>query len=205
MFDENFWNERYRSQPAVWSGRPNPQLVAEAVGLPPGQALDAGCGEGADAVHLAALGWLVTAVDFAETALRRGAAADSTGRVSWVRADLLTYTPPAASFDLVSAQYLHLPTEQRTAVFARLATAVAPGGTLLVVGHDFSDLATTVGRPNHPELYFTAAEVAETLDRDAWKSIRTEQRPRQVTDGEGRAVTIHDTVLVARRTSHVAT
>lgn len=33
-FEEPAWEERYNSKPAVWSGRPNPQLVTEAAGLP---------------------------------------------------------------------------------------------------------------------------------------------------------------------------
>ena len=50
VFGRDFWDERYRSAPRVWSGDPNPQLVAEIAGRPPGRALDAGCGEGADAI-----------------------------------------------------------------------------------------------------------------------------------------------------------
>ncbi len=48
-----FWDERYRSRDAVWSGEPNEQLIAEVTGLPAGDALDVGCGEGADAIWLA--------------------------------------------------------------------------------------------------------------------------------------------------------
>lgn len=77
VFDENFWDERYGSGGAVWSGRPNPQLVAEAPwlasadALVPRTALDVGCGEGADSVWLARRGWQVTAVDFSRVALHR--------------------------------------------------------------------------------------------------------------------------------------
>ena len=60
---EEFWNERYRSAAAVWSGNPNPHLVTDAAGLAPGTALDVGAGEGADAIWLAERGWRVTAVD----------------------------------------------------------------------------------------------------------------------------------------------
>lgn len=47
LFSEEFWDQQYRSSSNVWSGHPNRQLTAEAAGLPPGEALDAGCGEGA--------------------------------------------------------------------------------------------------------------------------------------------------------------
>ena len=36
MFGADFWDERYRSAERVWSGNPNPQLVAEVTGQPPG-------------------------------------------------------------------------------------------------------------------------------------------------------------------------
>jgi SAM-dependent methyltransferase len=205
MFDQQFWEERYRSSAAVWSGRPNPHLVAEVADLAPGAALDAGSGEGADALWLASRGWRVTAVDFSATALQRGAAhAEALGngladRIDWVRADLTAWEPPEASFDLVAAHYMHLPAAPRRALFARLSTAVALGGTLLVVGHHPSDMQTTMPRPDMPELFFTAEEVAGSLDPDRWQVVAADARPRSATDPDGRAVTIHDTVLRARR------
>jgi SAM-dependent methyltransferase len=204
FFDESYWEKRYRDATAVWSGQPNQQLVAEAAGLRTGTALDAGSGEGGDALWLAGQGWRVTAVDFAATALERGAqaaaAAGLADRIEWVRADLRTWTPPAAGYDLVSAQFFHLPPPERDAVFATLAGAVAPGGTLLLVGHDVSDLAAGVHRPHHPELFFAAADVATTLDPAAWEVVSTDARPRPVLDHEaGGAAHVTDTVLVARR------
>ena len=37
IFGADFWDERYRSAQRVWSGNPNPQLVAEVAGRPPGR------------------------------------------------------------------------------------------------------------------------------------------------------------------------
>ncbi len=205
MFGEQSWEERYRAHTGVWSGRPNLQLVAEASGLTAGAALDAGSGEGADAHWLAVRGWQVTAVDFATTALQRGAAqaealgAGVAGRIRWVHADLTTWAPGEEHFDLVSAQYLHLPAAARQPLFARLATAVAPGGTLLIVGHHPSDLQTTMPRPPTPELFYTADEVAGTLDPARWDILVTGARPRPATDPAGQEITIHDAVLRARK------
>ena len=205
MYDEQSFEERYRSTDALWSGRPNTQLVREAADLPPGSALDVGCGEGADAIWLAGRGWQVTAVDFARTALERGRAhAETLGddiarRIRWVHADV-TAELPGDRFDLVSAQFMHLPPEPRRALFARLAEAVAPGGTLLVVGHDFSDVAAGAHRPPEPERFFTAAEVAESLD-DAWEMLVAEARPRPAHVHEGENITVHDAVLRARKRS----
>jgi SAM-dependent methyltransferase len=139
MTDRETYDELYRSAPALWSGRPNRQLVVEAGELPPGRALDAGSGEGGDALWLAERGWQVTAVDFSAIAIERAAAAaEARGlgdRVDWVHADLGEWTPPAGQFDLVTAHYLHATWADRPAMFRGLAAAVAPGGILLVVGH----------------------------------------------------------------------
>ena len=60
IFSQQFWDERYAAHDRVWSGRPNPRLVEHATELPPGLALDVGCGEGADVVWLAEHGWRAT-------------------------------------------------------------------------------------------------------------------------------------------------
>jgi SAM-dependent methyltransferase len=102
-YTEEFWDERYRSAERLWSGQPNPQLVTQVSDLPPGEALEAGCGEGADAIWLAARGWTVTGVDVSGVALERAAdhAADHAAalgpelvsRLTWQRRDLLEWTP----------------------------------------------------------------------------------------------------------------
>jgi SAM-dependent methyltransferase len=205
MFDEAAWDERYRSADKVWSGLPNGQLVAEAAELAPGTALDVGCGEGADAIWMAEHGWRVTAVDFSTAALERAAGhaasagADPAEHIDWVHRDLRVWTPPETAFDLVSAQYMHLPPEDRRPLFARLAAALAPGGTLLIVGHDVSDIEAGAHRPDMPEMFFTAEEVAGSLDADSWDVVTTETRPRPGHAHEGRHITVHDAVMVARR------
>ncbi len=80
-------------------------LTAEA--LPPGRAIDLGCGTGSNAVFLAQNGFDVTGVDFSKVALRkaqdRSVAADVAERTHWIRADL-TKVPPErfhGSFDLL--------------------------------------------------------------------------------------------------------
>ena len=205
MFSQAFWDERYSSRTAVWSGNPNPHLVSQASKLGAGTALDVGSGEGADAIWLAERGWQVTALDVSTVALARGASraaemgSDVSRRIDWRHEDILTWTPDPASYDLVSVQFLQLPAGPREEVFARLAAAVAPGGTLLIVGHHPSDLQTTVPRPPMPELFFTASEIAASLDRRDWEIVVDAARGRSTTDREGQSVIIHDAVLQARR------
>jgi SAM-dependent methyltransferase len=201
-FDRDYWDERYSSAHALWSGNPNPHLVAEAAGLSPGAALDAGAGEGADAIWLARRGWRVTAVDISGVALERAAkhaveAGDEVaGRIEWLRADMIEWQPREGAYDLVTAHYIHLPTDSRRRVYASLAGAVADGGTLLIVGHHPSDMQTSVPRPQQPELFFTGDDLAAELG-DGWEIMSNVTAPREATDPEGRQVTIHDTVFRA--------
>ncbi len=203
-FDEDFWNERYRSSQRVWSGNPNPQLVAEAAGLAHGRALDVGCGEGADALWLAQRGWEVVATDISSVALERAAqharAIDAApmARIEWRHVDLLATAPEQDSFDLVSAQFMQLSPGPRARLFATLADSVRAGGTLLVVAHDLSDLATGVPRPQTPDRFYTGDDIVHVLD-DSWTVVVNESRPRSVTKPDGVTTTIHDAVVVATR------
>ena len=200
--DANFWDERYRSADAIWSGEANPQLVAEMSGFVPGTALDVGCGEGADALWLAERGWRVTAIDISGVALERARSAashaGSTGRIDWRQGDVATWAPER-SYDLVSVQFMQLAAPLRDAVFRRLAAAVAIDGTLLIVGHHPSDLETAVRRPRMPGVLYTAEEIAGLLDPQAWETLVQAARPRGTTDANGAPAIVHDAVLRLRR------
>jgi SAM-dependent methyltransferase len=202
VFDQEWWEERYRSAPSLWSGHANAVLVAEVSDLPPGTALDAGCGEGGDALWLAERGWRVDAVDLSTVALGRAAAeAERRGladRIRWAQADLADWIP-AGCYDLVTASFLHPPSATRRQLYTRLAAAVVPGGTLLLAQHDPSDVGV-VPRPDLPDLYATADDLAADLDPQQWDVVAAEARPRAAHHPEhGAAVTVHDAVLVARR------
>jgi SAM-dependent methyltransferase len=206
VFGADFWDERYRSSGRVWSGNPNPQLVAEVTGWPPGLALDVGCGEGADAIWLAQAGWAVVGADISGVALERAAqhAADTdpaaAARIEWLKTDLLGQPPEPDSFELVSAQFIQMPPDRRVPLFAALAAAVRENGLLLIVGHHPSDLEAGVPRPPMPEVFYTPEEIAAPLD-GSWTVRTCAARPRPATTPDGTEVTVHDTVLAAVRGS----
>lgn len=195
--DAQFWDDRYRSRDQVFSGAPNGVLVTEVTDLPPGQALDVGCGEGADARWLARHGWQVTAVDISPTALQRAAGADTEGRVAWTRTDLTTTPPPARAFDLVSAQYFPLPYQPDHTALRGLLDAVAPGGTLLFASHDPADLSPRPEDGFDPGDYYQPDDIAKLLDHN-WTVQVNETRPRTAPTPAGTHHT-HDTVLRAQR------
>lgn len=163
------WDERHRAGDFEGIG-PNPTLAAAAseltptIGLAPGRALELAAGSGTNAVWLASKGWQTTAVDWSAVGLANGQAkADAAGvSVDWQERNLVEWAPSVRSFDLVVIVYLHLPAEERRPVYAAAAAAVAPGGRLLIVGHDRLNATEGLGGPD-PERLFTAAELAAEL------------------------------------------
>lgn len=204
-FDRKYWEQRWRQggeRPATMAeSPPNPHLAREVSELVPGTALDAGCGAGAEAIWLASRGWRVTAADISAEALARAAERATTRgvsqRIRWVEADLSVWHPDG-QFDLVTTHYAH-PSMPQLEFYDRVAGWVAPGGTLLIVGHHPSDLRTSAHRMHFPDMMYTAEEVAAGLDPDVWTVLVAESRPRTVVDPEGHEIRISDAVLVARR------
>ena len=202
FFESSAWDERYAATDRIWSGRVNPVLATEAASLEPGRALDVGSGEGADAVWLAARGWEVVGLEFSAVARERAAlhAAEAgvADRTSWRDADVRTWQPGDEQWDLVTSHYFHQPDQLLPDVVRRLADAVAPGGTLLVVGHHPADLATGV-RHGAAGWLLTAAELVPALDQQVFEVEVVEARRRTGSRPEGGTVDLTDAVLRARR------
>ena len=170
--DRNSYDELYRSTPAVWSGRPNRQLVVEAGDLPPGTALDAGCGEGG-----ARPGWRLgagtsrgsTSPPSSRTALPlQPAPADSIGSVGCGP----TCTPGRRTGASTWSRTTTCTCAGPDGVLGRLATAVAPGGTLLVVGHLMSGDDDHSQHEHCADMLYTADDVAAVLDPAQWRGRR---------------------------------
>jgi SAM-dependent methyltransferase len=181
------------------SGKPNGALPAEVAGLAPGRALDVGCGSGADAIWLAVQGWQVTAVDISQAALNRAAIAahDAAVAVNWVCADISTNPPAVGEYDLVSVQYPALRHSPDDAVIHSLLDAVAPGGTILVVGHGPESHEYARSQGLDPTEYIEPADVAAHLD-ESWSIEVNETRPRATMPGPASPFS-HDIVLRASR------
>ena len=186
-----FWDQQYR---APRPPRVNPLLAEIAGGLPPGTALDLGCGAGGDALWLADRGWRVTAVDISANAVRRLAGTPVTA----LRMDLADEFP-GGTFDLVSAQYFHTPFElSRSTVLRTAAHALRPGGRLVVVDHGSTAPWSWNQDPDahHPTPAEVFAELA--LEPDRWQVERADMPRRQATGPGGQTASVVDNVLVVR-------
>jgi 2-polyprenyl-3-methyl-5-hydroxy-6-metoxy-1,4-benzoquinol methylase len=201
-FTQDYWDNRYLTADRLWSGRPNVQLVAQAADLQPGDALDVGCGEGADAIWLAGQGWHVSAVDVSAVALDRAArhaaaqGGELAARITWQQADLLSWDPGTAQFDLVSAQFMYLPHPAFEEMCARLAAAVRPGGTMLMVGHHPDEVRARGAAV--ADMAWSAEQLAAALD-GSFEIVVAAAIERPATDADGQPIAMRDTVLRARR------
>lgn len=208
--DAKDWDERYAARELVWSAGPNQFVEPECVDLRPGHAVDLAAGEGRNAIWLAEQGWSVTAVDFAEQALvtaraRAAAVGEELGTeldITWVRSDLFTYEIPAGAYDLVLATYVHVVDYERRELLRSWVRALAPGGTLLVVGHDTTNLTEGHGGPQDVDVLFTAADLEadlqDHLGGGALVVERTGRVAREVETPEG-TVVAWDALFHARR------
>jgi SAM-dependent methyltransferase len=199
MTDEKAWDARYQESTRIWSGNPNVVLVAEVADLPPGRALDLGCGEGADAVWLAKRGWQVTAADISTVALARAAqhAEEAGVTIDWQHHNL-EKTFPEGEFDLVSVQFLHNWEEfSREQILKKAADAVAPGGILLIEGHmDHGPFQ----HDGHHVRFPTPDEVIKALDLGTgWQILKSEIHPREQTGPDGNPAIRTDSTVKLRR------
>jgi SAM-dependent methyltransferase len=203
--DSTAWNQRYADSELVWSAAPNIWVEQLTQDLPPGKALDIAAGEGRNALWLAARGWHVTAVDFSAVALQRAASlaedrlGRDAGRLVTLEADVESWVPPARSFDLVLVVYLHLPRQQRSAIMGAAAQAVAPGGTLLVVGHDLENLTAGHGGPQDPLVLYRPSDLVADIEPAELIVVRGETVVRSLTDGQGQPAEALDALVLARR------
>ncbi|WP_104162279.1 bifunctional 2-polyprenyl-6-hydroxyphenol methylase/3-demethylubiquinol 3-O-methyltransferase UbiG [Cryobacterium sp. N22] len=221
-FEKDYWERHWEQahDPASdVSGQssPNPHLEREIAGLEPGTALDAGCGTGADAIWLADHGWRVTAADISaaalEAATERATEASVAERVTWLEADLTTWLP-AGRFDLVTTSYAH-PAIPQLAFYERIADWVAPGGTLLIVGHLHEPASADhegghkhghghehghgPGQRPPAEATVTLADITGRLDPATWRIESAEEHTRTVTGPEGRSLLMRDAIVRATR------
>jgi SAM-dependent methyltransferase len=223
-FDKDYWERHWQQGRAGGPGSmggnpPNPYLARETSGLTPGTALDAGCGAGAEAIWLASHGWHVTAADISSEALARAAERAATSgareravtsgaseravtsgaseRLRWVEADLSVWSP-GGRFDLVMTHYAH-PAMPQLEFYDRIAGWVAPGGTLLIVGH--LDTPGSTGHGHHPpaEASVTSAAITARMDGMEWEIVTAEEHVRALAGHGDGAVPLHDVVVRATR------
>jgi len=174
--DDHGWDARYEENELVWSAEPNLFLPPIVDGLDPGAALDLACGEGRNAIWLAREGWDVTGVDFSSVGIEKAKKIAGDTAVDWVVADVTSYVPER-QFGLVLIVYVHLDPGDMQSLFDNAIAALAPGGTLIAMGHALRNLAEGVGGPPYPEILWTEDRIAPLLEGLEIVSLGERLRP----------------------------
>ena len=198
-FDKHYWENHWDDRTSHFVAA-NPYLVEETAGTTPGTALDAGCGVGAGAIWLAEQGWRVTGADISAAALTAASKqAESVGvDVTWIEADLTSWTPDG-QWDLVMTHYAH-PSIPQLDFYRHIARWVAPGGSLLIVGHlhDGAHDHSHEGAPPR-EATVTAKDITALFDA-SWRIDTAAERSRTVVGTGVHSKTLRDAVVrVTRR------
>jgi len=195
--DSKQWDERYSTSELIWTGRANQFVETNLADLEPGTAIDLGAGEGRNAVWLASRGWTVTAVDFSPVGLDKAQelAAEHGATITTVQADATTWEPDAP-VDLVVLSYLQLPSDQQRTVLEHAATWRTPGGTLLVIAHDRSNVEHGYGGPPSADVCYTVDDTVDALDALDISTAEVAERHVDTADGTRTAL---DTLVIARR------
>ena len=162
------WDASYLDGPAPWDvGRPQPAVVRLArEGAFAGAVLDAGCGTGENALHVASLGLRVLGVDVAETALSiaREKAVERGMDADFVAADALRLDRLGRVFETVldCGLFHTFDSDERRGYVAGLTSVTSRGGKLYVLC--FSDVGPDTGP--HP---VSREELRAAFDRSgAW-------------------------------------
>ena len=138
------WNDIYSGRASDYEA-PDADLLAIAEGLPPGRALDVGCGAGGLAAALAERGWQVTGIDIAERAIAaaRHVLRNRGTEAKLVVADAARWQPPG-HYELITSSFAMPEGADRAATLRMIRNALAPGGVVAIKEFD-----ATMSRHGH--------------------------------------------------------
>ncbi len=160
------WEARYGAADDYWYGTdPNDFLAASAAGLPLGEVLCIADGEGRNGVYLAGLGHDVTSVDLTASGMAKAArlAAERNVPLTTIVADLATFDLGENRWDAIVSIFAHTPPPIRARVHGALATALRPGGRLILEAYTPDQIGRGTGGPPVPELTMTLAGLYSEL------------------------------------------
>ena len=195
----DMWEQRYGADEYIYGTEPNDFLRASVVELAPGRALCYAEGEGRNSVFLAEQGWQVSAIDLTEAgvAKTRRLAADRSVIVDAEVADLADYDLGENQWDLVVSIFAHMPPPIRTRIHNAMASALAPGGRLVLEAYTPDQIGRGTGGPPVPELTMTLDELQRDLI--GLDIVHAAELERTVVEGPGHTGVGAVVQVIARR------
>jgi len=167
----NPWDERFAGEGYAYGTEPSRWLVENAGRIPRGMpVLALGEGEGRNGVFLAGLGLDVEAVDGSPVGLAKARRLASSRGVPLrtTVADLADFVPAPGRYGAVVLVFLHLPPPLRATVHARAATALAPGGLIVLEAFTPRQLAFSSGGPRQEDMLYDPAAIRGDFPGVEW-------------------------------------
>jgi SAM-dependent methyltransferase len=200
---ESVWSQRYRDagEDYLFGVAPCRFLEAHRHLFDTGAtALSVADGEGRNSVWLAEQGLAVTALEISPVALEkaRRLARGRKVEVEFIQANILTMPWPPAAYDFVVGIFIQfVGPDEREIQFARLRTAVKPGGVLLLHGYTPKQLEYKTGGPSAVENLYTQAFLREEFAD--FEILELHEYEDELTEGHGHRGRSAVIDLIARR------
>ena len=194
------WDQRFSAESFFYGTEPN-DFLREQAGLIPagGDVLCLGEGEGRNAVFLAGLGFRVTALDLSPVGLAKAVRlAEASGvHIETLVADLADYRFDVGRWDAIVAIWCHLPSALRTVVHGSLASALRPGGVVLLECYTPAQLAFGTGGPKDVDMLPTLDGLSRELAGLDFVVARACER--EIHEGQGHSGRSAVAQMAARR------
>ncbi|MEY4615246.1 MAG: hypothetical protein RJB66_206 [Pseudomonadota bacterium] len=162
----NPWNDRYRRPDYYYGIEPNTFLAEHSqLFIKKGKILCLAEGEGRNAVHLAKMGFEVTAVDFSEVGLEKlkDLAKQNSVEIETICADLENYDIGHNKWDGIVSIWCHLPKNIRSTLHEKVKQGLKENGIFLLEAYTPNQLKFKTGGPQDPNLMPTLIELEEEL------------------------------------------
>jgi SAM-dependent methyltransferase len=182
----SFWEENYRSGHTGWDlGMPTPvfQRLAESGKYPPGKMLVLCAGRGYDARLFARLGFNVTAVDFAEGAVKEmQTLVDPNISMEVIQADLFdlpVFMSEEFDYILEYTCFCAIDPQRRADYIHSVSSLLKPGGIYIALAFPIG------GRSGGPPFVVTPDELVEPLSERGFELVLREVPEDSVPGREG--------------------
>jgi len=197
-----FWNDRYREEGFAYGAEPNDFVRAQAHLIPPGRVLCLAEGQGRNAVHLAKLGYAVTAVDLSPIGLQKAQelAAEHGVSIETQAVDLAEFQIEPDVWQGIVSIFAHVSPPIRNRIHGQVATGLAPGGIFILEAYTPHQLeAKGVGGPGREHVDKLMSLVDLRKELVGLTFLHAQELEREVVEGRFHSGVSAVVQVVARR------
>jgi hypothetical protein len=185
---EQVWNSRYQDLAYAYGELPNEFFKEHIQQLIPGKLFLPAEGEGRNAVHAAALGWDVNALDISEAGKNKALklAEKHHVQIHYQVADMGLFSYAPQSFDAIGLIYAHFPASKKSTYHQQLGQYVKMGGYIIFEAFSkshltYQEINPGVGGPKDIDILFSVQEIE--IDFDNFETIFLKEETIELNEG----------------------